>query len=129
MQMEITALYAALLGLLLIGLSFAVSKNCIRAQVSLGDGNDPALGQAIRSQGNFIEYVPFALILLGLVEATGSSALVVHLLGVSLLLSRLLHAWGMSRPKAISNGRKLGIILNWLMIVAASVILLASVLL
>ena len=126
--MEITALYAALLGILLILLSFAVSKNRIRAQVSLGDGGDANLAQAIRAQGNFIEYVPIALILLGLSEATGSSAMVVHALGASLLLSRMLHAWGMNQPRAISNARKFGIVLNWLMILAASAVLLIAVL-
>jgi uncharacterized membrane protein YecN with MAPEG domain len=34
-----------------------------------GDGGDPEMSQAIRAHGNFAEYVPLGLILLGLVRA------------------------------------------------------------
>lgn len=128
MNLEITALYAALLGVLFIFLSFMVSKNRLRAHVSLGDGSDEGLEQAIRAQGNFAEYVPMALLLLGLVEVQGAAAGLVHGLGATLLVSRLMHAWGISRPKAVHPGRKFGTIFTWLMILAASVYLLIAVL-
>lgn len=127
--MEITALYAALLGLLFLLLSFRVSKHRLAGHVSLGDGNNPDLAQAIRAHGNFAEYVPLALILLGLAEAQGAAAsLVLHVIGGSLLLGRLLHAWGMSQPKAVNNARKFGIIFTWAVILAASVLLLFAAL-
>lgn len=129
MTMEITALYAALLGLLFIFLSFRVSKHRLAGHVSLGDGDNPELAQAIRAHGNFAEYVPLALILLGLAEAQGAaSGLVLHALGAGLLLGRVLHAWGISQPNAVHNARKLGIALTWGAILAASGFLLTKVL-
>jgi uncharacterized membrane protein YecN with MAPEG domain len=128
MNLEITALYAALLGVLFIFLSLMVSKNRLRAHVSLGDGGDEGLVQTIRAQGNFAEYVPMALLLLGLVEVQGAAAGLVHGLGAALLLGRLMHAWGITQPKAVNAGRKFGTILTWLMILAASVYLLFAVL-
>lgn len=128
MSMEITAPYAALLGLLFILLSFQVSRHRLAGQVSLGDGNNPALGQAIRAHGNFAEYVPLALILIGLAEAQGATALLLHALGGGLLAGRVLHAWGINQPNAVHNARKFGIVLTWLSIVVASVYLLIAVL-
>jgi hypothetical protein len=128
MQLEITALYAALSGLLLIMLSAAVSKKRLGAHISLGDGNDAALNQAIRAHGNFVEYVPLALILLALVETYGTSHIVVHILGASLIIGRLLHAWGMNQAQALGSGRKLGTILTWGMILVTSLLLLYKVL-
>ncbi len=126
MSMGITAFYAALLGLLFILLSFRVSKHRLADHVSLGDGNNPALGQAIRAHGNFAEYVPLALILIGLSEAQGAAALMVHLLGGGLLAGRILHAWGISQPNAVHNARKVGIVLTWVIIVVSSVYLLTA---
>ncbi len=128
MSLQITALYAALLGLLFVFLSAQVSKHRLRGHVSMGDGNNAALGQAIRAHGNFAEYVPFALILTGLTEVQGAAAGLVHGLGGALLLGRLMHAWGMSQPNAVHNLRKLGIVLTWLVIIVASVCLLFAIL-
>ncbi|HKX54865.1 MAG TPA: MAPEG family protein [Xanthomonadales bacterium] len=128
MTMEITALYAALLGLLFIVLSFRVSKHRLAGHVSLGDGDNPDLAQAIRAHGNFAEYVPLALILMGLAEAQGAAAGLLHALGAGLLLGRIAHAWGISQPNAVHNARKLGIVLTWLSIAVASVYLLLAVL-
>ncbi len=126
MNLEITAIYAALLGLLFLLLSVLVTKHRLRAQVSLGDGGDARLGQAIRAQANFAEYVPIALILIALAEVAGASDILMNSLGGGLLLGRLLHAWGMNQPRAIHLTRKIGMMLTWLPILLASVFLLYS---
>lgn len=126
MNLEITATYAALLGLLFLMLSVLVTKHRLRAQVSLGDGGDAGLEQAIRAQANFAEYVPIALILIALAEVAGASDILLNSLGGGLLLGRLLHAWGMNQPRAIHLTRKIGMMLTWLPILLASVFLLYS---
>ena len=126
MNLDITATYAALLGLLFLLLSGMVSKHRLRAQVSLGDGNDASLGQAIRAQANFAEYVPIALILIGLAEVFGAGDVLLHSLAGGLLLGRVLHAWGMNQPRAVHVTRKIGMLLTWLSILLASVFLLYS---
>lgn len=122
MYFPVTALYASILGILLIFLSARVSRTRRRSRVSLGDGEDMSLVRAVRAQGNFIEYVPFALILLFLLEMEVSDLWVLHLLGASLLLGRLLHAYGVVQPVARNFGRFWGTALTWLMILVSSLL-------
>lgn len=118
----VTALYAGLLGLLLLVLSYLVSRQRLRLRVSTGDGGHLPLAGAIRTQGNFAEYVPLGLVLLLLTELTGQGVVTTHILGATLMAGRLLHAYGLStKPGGKSFGRMWGIILTWLMILIASV--------
>ncbi len=122
MYFPVTTLYASLLGTLLIVLSNQVSSNRKRAMVSLGHGDDSKLERAMRTQGNFVEYVPFALILLMLLELELSQMWVLHTLGAGLLAGRLLHAYGMYKPDGFIAGRFWGTALTWLMILITSML-------
>lgn len=122
MPFPVTALYAALLALLLITISWRVSKHRKRAHVSLGDGGDELLIRAGRAQANFTEYVPLALILMLLLEAAGLWLLVLHGLGVMLLVGRLAHSWGMMNPDAKPSGRWWGTALTWVMLLLAALL-------
>jgi len=117
-----TALYAGLLGLLYLGLSFWVVDRRRRVRVGIGSGGDAALERRIRVHGNFSEYVPLCLLLIGLAEANGAAALLVHGLGAGLLLGRALHAWGLSVSPDESVGRFLGTVLTWLALLISSVL-------
>jgi len=119
-NLPVTTLYASLLGILLIVLSLLVSKNRRKAKVSLGPGEDPDLERATRAHGNFIEYVPLALILLLMLELEISQMWLLHLLGAMLLLGRSMHAWGISRYTGVNHGRFWGIALTWMMILSTS---------
>lgn len=94
-----TALFAAILALVYAGLSFWVVAGRLSGDVLHGDGGDKQLMKRIRSHGNFIEYVPLTLILIGLLEASGSSGALVKTLLVILLVARLLHPVGMLAPR------------------------------
>jgi uncharacterized protein len=59
---------AALLSLLLIGLSLNVSRLRFRHRVSFGDGSNPALTAAIRAHGNSLEQSLLFIVLLYLLE-------------------------------------------------------------
>ena len=122
MHFPVTTLYASLLGILLIVLSNQVSSNRKRALVSLGHGDDSRLERAMRTQGNFIEYVPFALILLMLLELGSSRLWLPYTLGGMLVAGRLLHAYGMMRPDGIIGGRFWGTALTWMMILTCSLL-------
>jgi len=125
----VTPLYAGLLGLLLIALAFRISRYRVGLKISFGDGEHPGLKRAIRAHANLTENAPMALILLLAVEVQGFSAPVVHILGATLVLGRVLHAFGLSRNEGASAGRALGILLTWLMILVASVLAIYSVIL
>lgn len=92
--------------------------------MGLGDGGHKDLAQAIRVHGNFVEYVPFALLLLLLVEMQHDSVWPVHILGGLLVAGRVLHAAGLSRSSNTSFGRFFGTLLTWAMMLAVSLLAL-----
>jgi uncharacterized protein len=117
-------MYAALLGLLLIALSVNVVLARRRFRVRLGEGKDEGMRQAIRVQANFAEYVPFAAMLLILAELTGMPLAAVHVAGILLVTSRLLHAWGLAHSPGRTFGRFYGTAGTWLVITGLSLWLL-----
>lgn len=120
----ITALYGAASGLLLLLLSWLVVKARWRYGTSLGTGTEPGMTRAVRVHGNFVEYVPLALVLLLLAELNGLPALFLHGAGAVLLASRALHAWGLGTTSGRSFGRFYGTAGTWLVLLALSLSLL-----
>jgi uncharacterized membrane protein YecN with MAPEG domain len=119
--MPITAVYAAILALLLVALSIRVIMVRRRAQVAVGDGADPTLARAIRAQANLSEYAPLALLLLLLLELNGAGALWVHVLGAMLLIGRLIHAWGISQADEDFRFRVTGMTLTFLALIGTAI--------
>ena len=124
MHAPITALWAGLLGILLMFLSGRVVNARNREAILFGDGGSVVLQQHIRVHGNFIEYVPLGLVLLLVLELNGASPRLLDLLGGSLLVARLLHAFGLSRVTGRSVGRFVGTVATWLVLTAESVLAL-----
>ena len=120
MSMTITPLYAGLIGLLFVLLSARVIAARVTAQVSLGDGGERMLIKRIRVQGNCAEYAPIGLLLLAMAELQGAPGWVVHLLGLSLLTGRILHAIGLDRTPQIVLFRRAGMMLTFAMITFAA---------
>ena len=119
-MLTITALYAGLLGLIFIVLSFKIVGIRKSESIGIGDGGNEKLQLACRVQANFAEYVPMALILLAILELNSWAPLYVHIIGASLVIGRLLHAWGYSKTSGISVGRFSGILMTWSAIIALS---------
>ncbi|GAA3256566.1 hypothetical protein GCM10020258_16180 [Sphingomonas yabuuchiae] len=69
-----------------------------RGKVMIGDGGDSRLVAGMRAQANFVEYAPFVLILMGLIELGGGSAFWLWIAGGAFILARIGHGWGMMRP-------------------------------
>ena len=93
-----TAIFAALLAIEFILLSGWIVIGRVRKDALSGDAGDNAFAKRIRTQANFAEYVPFALLLIALFEARGGSHGLVTTLLVILLVARLLHPIGMFAP-------------------------------
>jgi len=115
---RITLLFAALNGLLLLALVGRVSRLRHGRRIGFGDGGDPELARAIRVHANFVEHVPFALLLLGLLELNGLAAPWLWAFGGALLVARLMHAAGLSKTSGASFGRFYGTALTWVAILA-----------
>jgi uncharacterized membrane protein YecN with MAPEG domain len=124
-MMSITALYAAILGLLGAALTANVIINRVNARVDAGDGGVAGLAQAVRAQGNFVEQAPLALIVIALAEAAGARALVVQILGIALVVSRLASAFALNRSLGQSPLRQFGGGTSVLVLAASVVLLLA----
>jgi uncharacterized membrane protein YecN with MAPEG domain len=124
--MRITALYAALLAPLYVLLALRVIAVRRRVQVALGDGGDAELQRRMRVQANFVEYVPFALLLMALAEGLGSPPALLHVLGLALLVGRLSHAWGMSQAQEVFGFRVVGMIASFTVIATAALLCLVE---
>ena len=96
---SITAVYAAIFALILVGLSGWVVAGRVGSETLHGDGGNEGLQKRIRAQANFAEYVPFALLLVALLEARGAGPVFVYLLLIVLLVARTAHPIGMLAPK------------------------------
>ena len=117
----VTPLFAAIFGIMYMALSFNVVRYRFGAKVSLGAGESRNLERAIRAHGNFIEYVPFALLLMWFIETLTLSANVVFWLGSILLIARVSHAFGMYYPTQLKILRQLGTIATFGVIIKASI--------
>lgn len=104
----ITALYAGILGLMSLALSFFPGALRGKTKISIGDGGNQELLLAMRRHGNFVEYVPLALILIGLLELNGVRSAAIHALGGSLVLFRVAHAVGLKADTIEGWGRAIG---------------------
>ncbi|MEO8241032.1 MAG: MAPEG family protein [bacterium] len=96
MTFPMTAPYAAVLAVILITLNLLAIRTRGKTTISLGDRGDDRLLEACRRQMNFVENVPLALILMLLAEAGGAGATLLNLAGVVLVLSRLIHPFGIT---------------------------------
>ena len=90
-----TATFAGLFGLIYVGLTIWIMVSRTTYNVLEGDGGDPALGKRVRVHGNYGEFVPWGLILIGLLEGGGGPHRLVLTLLVLLLIGRVLHPFGL----------------------------------
>jgi uncharacterized protein len=100
MQLQHTALYAAMLGLMMIVLRMIVTIMRAKTGISIEHNGNMALAERIRWHGNFIKNVPMALILMGLAETGGASPTLLNASGVILIVSRILHPFGLKHDNA-----------------------------
>lgn len=118
----VTALYAGLNALIMMALALLVVRHRWRAKAGIGDAGDPGLARAIRAHGNNTEYVPYALVLLLLLELGAWPAWVLHALGIALTVGRAAHGYGLSRTERTSSGRAVGMLCTWLVILTAALL-------
>ncbi|HEY3917541.1 MAG TPA: MAPEG family protein [Stellaceae bacterium] len=114
--------YAGIFVLIYVALTVRVIALRNSRRVSLGSGGDPQLERAIRVHGNFIEYVPLALILLGFLELQHGSRYLLHLLCLLLLVGRLAHIAALTRENTVNPLRGLGVGLTVLVLLIAAIL-------
>jgi len=111
--------FAGALGLLNLWLAY----RCVRLRLvgpgGVGDLGIPLLQARMRAHANFAEYTPGVLVLTALLECAGASGTWLEALGGLYLSGRILHAFGIERPKFTMQF--LGALSTWLVLLALSV--------
>lgn len=117
---EAAILYTALCLILMLALKINVGRVRAKEKVMFGDGGKEPVQRAQRVQGNAVEDVPVTLV--GLVGLALLSAPVwlVHALGATLFLARVLHAVGLGGSSGGSPGRMWGTLLSLIVMLATA---------
>jgi uncharacterized membrane protein YecN with MAPEG domain len=119
----LTPLYAGFFGIMLVILSWRVSK--LKRKYDnhkMNEGGHTELSAAVRAQANIVEYLPIALLLMWMLESMQFSTWIINTLGILLIIARLMHLHGLNEPSGNGPGRKLGTRLTWLHIVVCSLL-------
>ncbi len=115
----ITPFYAALYTFFYIYMAKKVIDNRWKFKKGLGV-TEGALEQTVRAHGNFSEYVPLALILIGFLEIQNWRIEVIHGLCLTLLAARVAHFIGLGLSNGPSKGRFYGTAGTFLVLALAS---------
>jgi len=115
-MLPVSLTFAGALALLNLWLAFRVVQARRAGKVVMGDGNNPLLVGRMRAQANFVEYTPFFLILLGLIELAGGPKPWLWGIGIVYVLGRVAHAFGMDKATYPNPMRGLGILVTWLLL-------------
>lgn len=122
--MTITPLYAGLLAIWFLVLSWRVVQQRGHG-VSLGDGGDETLLRRIRGHGNFAEYVPLTLLMIAMLELGGAAPVwLLHLLGATLVVARLLHGIAFAFTQHWKFGRFYGTLLTFILLAVCGLLCL-----
>ena len=113
LQLPISLVALALAALINLWLAIRCGKVRLEAKAMHGDGGHPMLIKRMRAQANFVEYTPFALLLVLGLELTGHAGWPLVTATIVFLLGRVSHALGMDADIA-GPLRQAGIALTFL---------------
>ncbi|UNK56957.1 MAPEG family protein [Pseudoxanthomonas daejeonensis] len=119
---RITLLVASLHVLFYLFLSMRVILHRKAHRIGVGTGGNEAMTRRVRVHANFAEYVPLALLMLALLELSGTAAGVLWACGLVLLLARVAHAIGLGGSAGYSAGRFGGTILTFAVLLAMALL-------
>ncbi len=111
MILPVSLTAAAAAALINLWLGIRIGQVRTSEKVSIGDGGNEKVIRRMRAQANFVEFTPFVLILIALIElAAGTSTLLWAAMAIY-MVARIVHALGMD---GMAMGRPIGIMLTLL---------------
>lgn len=113
--LPITLLTAAALGAINLWLALRIVRMRLRDAVLIGDGGDDLLAGRMRAHANLVEYAPFVLVLLALIEVARGSGAVLAVTGLTFVIARIAHPIGMDLRRS-NLPRAGGAVLTWLVL-------------
>ena len=124
-MLPVSLSFAAALALFNLFLAYRVIRVRMAAKVLTGDGGHALLVARMRAQANFVEYSPFVLALVVLIELAHGPRPWLRAVAILYLLGRIAHAFGMdaAKPGAL---RSVGIMTTYAILIALAVWALAS---
>lgn len=112
-MLPITLMTAGAAAILNLWLAMRTGAVRTKAKVSIGDGGNEMLIRRMRAHANFVEYAPFILILIGLLEFTTGTSLWLWIASALFLIARIAHPLGMD---GLPAGRMVGTLLTFLLL-------------
>jgi uncharacterized protein len=109
MILPIALTAAAAAAIVNLWLGIRIGQVRTREKISIGDGGNEALIRRMRAQANFVEFAPFALILIALLELATGTSLWLWAASALFIIARIAHAFGMDGKPF---GREAGILLT-----------------
>lgn len=110
-----TLLTAAAIGTVDLWLGLRIVRMRLRTQILIRDNGDDKLAGRMRAHANLVEYAPFVLILMALIEAMQGSGKALAIAGVIFVAARIAHPIGMDLRRS-NFPRAGGAILTWLVL-------------
>ena len=114
-----TSALALYVGLNLL-LTLVLAINVVRHRFKGESGDPVALEKAVRAHGNNTEYVPIILVGLGVMAMMGTSAQTISILGGTLSVARVFHAYGIQQAKVPNVFGMVGNIVTWLVMLCVA---------
>jgi len=115
LTLPVTLASAAVLGVINLWLALRIVRMRLQDEVLIGDGGDDLLAGRMRAHANLVEYAPFVLVLLALIELARGSGLVLGITALVFVLARIAHPMGMDLRRS-NLPRAGGAILTWLVL-------------
>lgn len=121
--------YAAINALIMLILGMLVTRARVKTQTDIGDGGKPEMAGPLRAHANNTEWTPMAILLLWAltIPTFGAGIWVIHAIGGTLTIGRILHGIGITRSIGPSPLRFAGMILTWISYVIGIVALLWAI--
>lgn len=91
----------------------ALVENYTQKSIETQTADDGVLQRKVRAYGNFTEYVPLGLLFIITLELMRSPTWLPWMLGSTLTIGRIAHAWGLIKTYGPSLGRAIGFFLTW----------------
>ena len=115
-DMHISLLSAAIAAIMSVWLGARCGKVRMSDKVLHGDGGNALLQRRMRAQANFVEYTPFALVMIVLLDLLGHDGWALGLTALGYFGARVLHAIGMDADYPAKT-RQIGIIATFLILI------------
>jgi uncharacterized membrane protein YecN with MAPEG domain len=90
----------------------AYVEKLIQKSVVTKTSDDGVLQRKVRAYGNFVEYVPHALLFMIALELMDAPSWLLWLIGSTLTIARIAHGWGLIVTYGPSVGRAVGFFLT-----------------